>query len=62
VVCSVNDTFLINCSCVLIVKAREKDSDIVCNFERPWFVTLCYDCEHVLCSGNDHFPLLFLVY
>jgi hypothetical protein len=54
VVCSVNDTFLINCSCVLIVKAREKDCNIVCTFERPEFVTLCYDYEHVVCSVN-HF-------
>jgi hypothetical protein len=30
-------------------------SDIVCNFERPWFVILCYDCEHVVCSVNDLF-------
>jgi hypothetical protein len=39
VVCSVNDTFLINYTCVLIVKAREVDRDIVGNFERPEFVT-----------------------
>jgi hypothetical protein len=33
------------------------DSDTVCNFERPEFVTLCYDCEHVVCSVNDHFSI-----
>jgi hypothetical protein len=30
-------------------------------FERPCFVTLCYDCEHMVCSVNDHFQLMFLV-
>jgi hypothetical protein len=39
--------FSINCSCKLNVKAGEVDRDSVCIFERPEFVTLCYDCEHV---------------
>jgi hypothetical protein len=37
------------------VKAREVDSDIVCIGERPEFVTLCYDSEHVVCSVNNTF-------
>jgi hypothetical protein len=37
------------------VKAGEVDRDSVCIFERPEFVTLCYDCEHVVFSVNDIF-------
>jgi hypothetical protein len=37
------------------MKAREVDNDIVCIFERPEFVTLCYDCGHVVSSVNDTF-------
>jgi hypothetical protein len=47
--------FSINDSRKLIAKARQVDGDIVCIFERPEFVTLCYDCEHVVCSVSDTF-------
>jgi hypothetical protein len=62
VVCSVNDTFLINCSCVLIVKAREKDSDIVCTFERPEFVTGVTTVNTWCVRLTILFSLIILVY
>jgi hypothetical protein len=35
--------------------ARDVDRDIVCIFERPDFVTLCYDCEDVVYSVDYTF-------
>jgi hypothetical protein len=62
VVCSVNDKFLINCPCTLIVKTREVDTDIVGNFERPDFVT-CVTTMNTWCVRlMIHFSLIVLVH